>query len=224
MFGSRKRIGYIAPTVIEVVAYEFYRFAPDGIGLTGVTCSIDDWRPEEFEKGLAQVAAAATYLGSRGVDFIIHGGGPLVVARGPGYEDMHRPRRRGREQGQGHHLDPRRHGGASPYRGTAHRDRLALSEAPQRCADRHLNTNGFEVVRAEGMDLPFKEMQNLPPADIRKFVAKVIAAAPDCDAIYLPCPQWQAAQVVDELEQDTGKHGGGLHPRLLLRRLPRRWA
>ena len=64
-------------------AYEFYRFAPDGIGITGVTCSIDDWRPEEFEKGLAQVTAAATYLGSRGVDFIIHGGGPLVVARGP---------------------------------------------------------------------------------------------------------------------------------------------
>src|SRR5688500_14491985 len=59
MFGWRKRIGYIAPTVIEVVAYEFYRFAPDGIGLTGVTCSIDDWRPEEFEKALAQVAAAA---------------------------------------------------------------------------------------------------------------------------------------------------------------------
>ena len=23
-----------------------YRFAPEGIGLTGVTCSIDDWRPE----------------------------------------------------------------------------------------------------------------------------------------------------------------------------------
>ena len=88
MFGQRKRIGYIAPTVIEVVAYEFYRFAPEGIGLTGVTCSIDDWRPEEFEKGLAQVAAAATYLGSRGVDFIIHGGGPLVVARGAGYEEI----------------------------------------------------------------------------------------------------------------------------------------
>src|SRR5437763_14632881 len=88
MFGQRKRIGYIAPTVIEVVAYEFYRFAPEGIGLTGVTCSIDDWRPEEFEKGLAQAAVAATYLGSRGAEFIIHGGGPLVVARGPHSEDL----------------------------------------------------------------------------------------------------------------------------------------
>jgi hypothetical protein len=28
MFGWRKRIGYIGPTVMEVMPYEFYRFAP----------------------------------------------------------------------------------------------------------------------------------------------------------------------------------------------------
>ena len=152
MFGRRKRIGYIAPTVIEVVAYEFYRFAPEGIGLTGVTCGIDDWRPEEFEKGLAQVAAAATYLGSRGVDFIIHGGGPLVVARGPGYEDMivrdveaaakvkaTTSIRAGMEALR--HVGARRIAIASPYP-KRHNDALTG----------HLTTNGFEVVRAEGMD------------------------------------------------------------------------
>src|SRR5437588_11844846 len=87
MFGWRKRIGYIGPTVMEVVPYEFYRFAPDGVGLVGVTCNINSWEPHEFEKGLAQVAQAAGYLGSRGVDFIIHGGGPLVVTRGEGFEE-----------------------------------------------------------------------------------------------------------------------------------------
>ena len=205
MFGSRKRIGYIAPTVIEVVAYEFYRFAPEGIGITGVTCSIDDWRPEEFEKGLAQVAAAATYLGSRGVDFIIHGGGPLVVARGPHFEDLivrdveaaskvkaTTSIRAGMEALR--HIKARRIAIASPYP-RRHNDALTG----------HLAVNGFEVLRADGMDLPFKEMQNLPPADIRSFVAGVIAATPDCDAIYLPCPQWQAAQTVEDLEQSTGK-------------------
>ena len=87
-FGWRKRIGYIGPTVMEVVPYEFYRYAPDGIGLVGVTCNIDDWSAEYFDKALAQVTTAAAYLGSRGVDFIIHGGGPLVVARGKGYEQV----------------------------------------------------------------------------------------------------------------------------------------
>jgi maleate isomerase len=205
MFGWRKRIGYIAPTVIEVVAYEFYQFAPEGIGITGVTCSIDDWRPEEFEKGLAQVAAAATYLGSRGVDFIIHGGGPLVVARGPHFEDMivrdveaaskvkaTTSIRAGMEALR--HIKARRIAIASPYP-KRHNDALTG----------HLTVNGFEVLRADGMDLPFKEMQNLPPADIRSFVSGVIAATPGCDAIYLPCPQWQAAQTVEDLEQSAGK-------------------
>jgi maleate cis-trans isomerase len=75
MFGSRKRIGYIGPTVMEIVPYEFYRFAPEGIGLVGITCNIDDWSPEYFDKALAEVATAAAYLGSRGVDYVIHGGG-----------------------------------------------------------------------------------------------------------------------------------------------------
>ena len=28
--------------------------------------------------------------------------------------------------------------------------------------------------------------------------------APACDAVYLPCPQWQAAQTVEALERDLG--------------------
>ena len=205
MFGSRKRIGYIAPTVIEVVAYEFYRFAPDGIGLTGVTCSIDDWRPEEFDKGLAQVGAAATYLGSRGVDFIIHGGGPLVVARGPDYEDIIV---RDVEAKGGVKATTSIRAGMQALRHIGARKIAIASPYPKRHNDaltKHLAINGFEVVRAEGMDLPFKEMQNLPPPDIRKFAAGVLAAASDCDALYLPCPQWQAAQAVEELERDSGK-------------------
>ena len=59
MFGWRARIGYISPTVMEVLPFEFYQFAPDGVGLVGMTCAIDDWRPEEFEKGLADVAKLA---------------------------------------------------------------------------------------------------------------------------------------------------------------------
>src|SRR5207237_10042004 len=68
-----------------------------------------------------------------------------------------------------------------------------------------LSTTGLEGVRPEGLVLPFKELHNFPPADIRKFAGNVLAAAKDCEALYLPCPQWQAAQTVEELEQDSGK-------------------
>ena len=52
MFGARKRIGYISPSVLEVVPFDFYRFAPDGVGLVGVTCNIDDWTQAHFDRAL----------------------------------------------------------------------------------------------------------------------------------------------------------------------------
>src|SRR3954447_7539886 len=125
MFGSRKRIGYIGPTVMEVVPYEFYRFAPDGIGLVGVTCNIDDWSQSYFDQALAQVTTAAAYLGSRGVDFVLHGGGP---ARGRARQRLrgdHRQRYRGGGEGPCFDGRARRHAGAAPRRCTAGGDRLA---------------------------------------------------------------------------------------------------
>src|SRR5436190_18495514 len=169
MFGWRKRIGYIGPTVMEVVPYEFYRFAPDGVGLVGVTCNIDELTPAEFEKGLAQVTSAATYLGSRGVDFILHGGGPLVVARGKGFEEVivkdieaaaNVPASTGVRAAMEalRHVGARRVAIASPY---PERHNSALSD--------YLAAHGFEIMRSEGMDVPFKALQNVALADIRSF-------------------------------------------------------
>ena len=129
MFGWRKRIGYIGPTVMEVVPYEFYKYAPDGVGLVGVTCNIDDWSAEYFDKALAQVTTAAAYLGSRGVDYIIHGGGPLVVARGKGYEEICRRRYRKGIRRPGDDGRTCRDGGAPSCRSQPDCDRFALSRA-----------------------------------------------------------------------------------------------
>jgi maleate cis-trans isomerase len=204
MFGARKRIGYISPSVLEVVPYDFYRFAPEGVGLVGVTCNIDDWTEPHFERALGQVKEAAGYLGARKVDFIVHGGGPLVVARGKGYEDQivndieaiaNVPASTGVRSGMAalRHMGARRIAIASPY---PERHNTALT--------RYLTAQGFDVARAEGKDLPFKDMQNLPPDDIRQFAASVLDRAATVDALYLPCPQWQAAQVVEALEREHG--------------------
>jgi maleate isomerase len=204
MFGSRKRIGYIGPTVMEVVPYEFYRFAPAGIGLVGVTCNIDDWSQDYFDQALAQVTTAATYLGSRGVDYILHGGGPLVVARGKGYEETivkeieaagGVPATTGVRAAMTalRHFGARRIVIASPY---PERHNIAMSA--------YLAAHGFDIVRAEGLDVPFKQLQAVEPATIKQFATDVLARAGGCDALYLPCPQWQAAQVVAELESECG--------------------
>jgi len=72
MFGWRKRIGYIAPTVIEVVGYEFYRFAPDGIGLTGVTCGIVGHAPAPPLLVPSPASTCPCSMGDRGGKLLIH--------------------------------------------------------------------------------------------------------------------------------------------------------
>lgn len=67
MFSWRRRIGYITPSVMETAAYEFYRFAPEGIGLVAVSCNIEDWKSDEYERGLKQIDARADDLASRAV-------------------------------------------------------------------------------------------------------------------------------------------------------------
>jgi maleate isomerase len=68
----------------------------------------------------------------------------------------------------------------------------------------YLAKHGFEIAGAEGMDVPFKRLQAVAPTDIRTFADGVLHRAKDCDALYLPCPQWQASQIVDAMERDTG--------------------
>ena len=206
MFGWRRRIGYIAPTVMEVVPYDFYRFAPEGVGLVGVTCNIDDWRPEEFEKGLAQVATAAGYLGSRGVDYIIHGGGPLVVARGKSYEETIV---RDIEKASGVPATTGVRAGMEGLRAVGAKRVAIASPYPPRhdeAMSGYLNSSGFDVVLTEGRDIGFKDLQNVPPTEIYRFARGVIerAKAKGVEALYMPCPQWQTAQTVDVLERDTG--------------------
>ncbi len=127
MFGSRKRIGYISPSVLEVVPYDFYRFAPEGVGLVGVTCNIDDWTQEHFDRALGQVKKAAAYLGSRQVDYIVHGGGPLGGGARQGLRRPHRQRHPGGRKGAGDDRRALRHGGAAARRRAPHRHRIALS-------------------------------------------------------------------------------------------------
>src|SRR5680860_760440 len=86
MFGYRARIGYISPSVMELNGYDFYRIVPEGVGLIAVTCMVEGWKEDAYKKALAQVDACARELARRSCDFVIHGGAPLVLSQGKGFE------------------------------------------------------------------------------------------------------------------------------------------
>jgi maleate cis-trans isomerase len=92
-----------------------------------------------------------------------------------------------------HHVGARRVAIASPY-----------PERHDQAMSTYLSGDGFEIVRAEGLNVPFKKLHSVSPAEIRSFASGVLARAKGCDSLFLPCPQWQAAQVVDDLERENG--------------------
>jgi len=228
MFGWRKRIGGISPTVMEVVPYDFYRMAPDGFGLVGITCNIEFWDNENFDQALGTIEDSARYLGSRAVDYVIHFGAPLVAARGPGFdaeliatitEQSGVPATTSIWSAANglRWFEARKVAIASPYPEEVNRNVAAFLEA-----------DGFEVVGRHTRDVVFKRLQDVHSEEIYKFGCEVVASSPGADALYIPCPQWPAADAVEAIEQDCGLpvvasdaadfwaafSGLGLHPKI----------
>jgi maleate cis-trans isomerase len=205
MNGWRKRIGYISPTVLETIAHDFFRFAPPGIGFVGITSAIGGWAKDEFERALSKTVEDAKYLAVRKVNYVIHAGAPLIVQRGKGadVELISRIRQAtGLESTTSirsailafQHLGVRRVAIASPY-----------PEDVQRHTVNFLRAHEFTVVKEASMNVGFMTLQEVPPHEIYRFAGSVLAAAPDAEALYVPCPQWQAQEAVEAIERDFGR-------------------
>jgi len=80
----RRRIGFMCPSVLETTIPNFTSFAPEGVGICAITSNIEDWDKNEFERAMNKVVADAKSLATRGVDYIIFSGGPLLTSRGKG--------------------------------------------------------------------------------------------------------------------------------------------
>lgn len=202
MFGWRARIGYLCPSVFEMIAYDFYRIAPPGVGMIGVTCMIDGWRADAYQSGLERIDECARELGRRNCDFIIHAGVPLVVSQGPGYERevIGRIERvantpattsivAGMEALQA--LSVRRVGLVNPYPPELNDAVVAF-----------LNSHGFEVAAVVGLGADFTRIGDVSEA--RVYAAAKEAAKKKIDGLYLPCPQFPALDVIETIETDLG--------------------
>ena len=70
-----------------MIAYDFYRIVPPGVGLIGVTCMIDGWQAEAYRIGLARLAECATELGRRNV----YAAARQAVKQSPQIDGLHLP-------------------------------------------------------------------------------------------------------------------------------------
>jgi maleate cis-trans isomerase len=63
-----------------------------------------------------------------------------------------------------------------------------------------LAASGFQVVVDHTMDVVFKRLQDVTPAQIATTTREVLASAPSADGVYIPCNQWSAADAAPLIE------------------------
>jgi maleate isomerase len=202
MFAWRARIGYLCPSVFEMIAYDFYRIAPPGVGMIGVTCMIDGWRADAYQTGLARIEECARELGRRKCDFVIHAGVPLIVSQGAGYE------RRVIEKIEAlakvpattsivaglealKALSVRRVGLVNPYPSELNDAVVAF-----------MSHYGFQVEAVVSLGAEFTRIGDVSEADVYAAAKKALQQAPALEGLYLPCPQFPALDVIEAIEED----------------------
>jgi maleate cis-trans isomerase len=67
-----------------------------------------------------------------------------------------------------------------------------------------LAASGFHVVADHTMDVVFKRLQDVTPAQIAATTRDVLASAPTAEGIYIPCNQWSGADAAPLIENALG--------------------
>jgi maleate cis-trans isomerase len=67
-----------------------------------------------------------------------------------------------------------------------------------------LGASGFDVGADHTMDVVFKRLQDVTPAQIAATTRDVLASAPAAEGVYIPCNQWSAADATPLIESALG--------------------
>jgi maleate cis-trans isomerase len=204
MFGYRARIGYISPSVIELNAYDFYRIVPKGVGLIGVACLVGGWKEEAYKEALSQVETCARELGRRFCDFIIHGGAPLVLSQGKGFEaDLLEKLKRM----TGVPCTTSIVAAMDAFRDLSASRLAVVDPYPPDLNEKmvkYLKDWGFEVGSVVSLGTSFTESSVASVGDIYRAAKKAVAEAGNAQAIFIPCANFPVVDVIEEIETDLG--------------------
>lgn len=204
MFGYRARIGYISPSVMELNAYDFYRIVPDGVGLIAVACMVEGWKEDAYQKALSQVESCARELARRSCDFVIHGGAPLVLSQGKGFETKFLA------QLQEILRVPCTTSIVAAM--DAFRDLSAMKLAVVDPYPPELNAKmttyladwGFEVASLVSLETSFTGSSSASVGDIYRAAKRAIQQAPKAEVAFIPCSNFPVVDVIEDIETDFG--------------------
>ncbi|HEY8694103.1 MAG TPA: hypothetical protein VIR57_15340 [Chloroflexota bacterium] len=205
MYGWRGRIAHLAPSRGDWIVYEFYKVAPRGVMFMNVTGTVRNLRDDDLSARLESLEAAAIDVAADKVDLIICGGSPLVTLQGYGSE-----KRLAEQLTQacgvpcvmGIQLE------VEGLRAVNSKRPVIATPYPPALDERlvgYLGQAGFEVQGCKGLGIVNNaEIGLLPEHASLRIAREAAAAAPNADAILMPCGRWPALESALLLEQELG--------------------
>lgn len=205
----RTRIGLLVPSTNTICEPDFWRVVPPEVTVyTGRLWITNDAEEEaEMDRMNAEVEEGAKYLRTAAVDVVAYGCTTGSFYRGPGY-DSELIGKMSAASGAPtvatapavvdalRSLGAKRISVATPY-----------TEWNNRRFSPYFEAMGFEVLNVEGEPVAAKAgnqgINDQSPESILDFATKV--CRPEADALFCSCTAWRSFEVVQELEQRTGK-------------------
>lgn len=205
MYGWRGRVGLVHPSRGDVMMYEYYKAAPDGVILVPAALNVRRLTPDQLDRVLDGYQSAVEDLAYEDVDVIVLGGSPPVTMKGYGFERQMVERAQAVTRAQVLALiraevealqavGARRIAVGAPY----------TTELTEKFAA-YFREAGFEVVATRCLDIERNvEIAKLPEHASYRLARQLFQEAPGVDAIHLTCPRWPTLLSLEQLEQDLG--------------------
>lgn len=203
--GWRARIGVMSPTVMETINNDFFRVAPDGVTMCAITSNVEFWDNSNFQQSVIDpLISMAKYLGSRGVDYIMHCGMPVVTLRGKGFEDEVQKMI---TEATGLPSSTSIKSAIKAFQSLNARNIAILSPYPDvvhKSAIKFLEDSGFHIVKDHTEDVVFKQLQDVIPRRIVEIGCELVKPSDKVDCVYIPCNQWRGLDAAIHLEKRLG--------------------
>jgi maleate isomerase len=205
MYGYRARIGYTSPpATTEVFPYEFYKIVPDGVTLVINTLPLVDRTGDEVDRAYEVSLNVAHAMARAGVDLFCFGGLPINASRGfANAAEMARATEQeigvpvitslSAQQDAFAAVGAGRVATVQPY-DDSHIPRF----------EGYVRELGAEPTGTVSVDAAFIELGKVDEEKILSLGQRVLREHPDSDTLYIPCPHFATAGVIEPLETEFG--------------------
>ena len=205
MYGHRARIGYTSPpAATEVFPYEFYKIVPDGVTLVINTLPLVNRTTDEVDRAYDVSLNAAHAMARAGVDVFVFGGLPINASRGfSNAGDLA--------------AETEKEIGLPVITSlSAQQDAFAATGAKKAAViqpydDTHIprfesyvHELGAAPTGCISVNATFIELGKVDEEQILDLGRQILSRHSDSDTLYIPCPHFATAGVIDPLEEEFG--------------------